>query len=173
MLSPEARALLCVAHPAIETDLGCSRCGVAICPRCLVQTPVGGRCRSCASVRRVPTYNLSRQAVVRAAAAAVVGGAAMGVGWWAFNYLTYQFYFGILTGLMLGFLIGELVAVACNRRAGPPLQAIAVAGVIIAYAVRMALVFTLDGWILEDLRYDAEGLIATVLGCFIAASRLK
>ena len=55
----------CATHPDVETELGCSRCGKAICPRCLVHTPVGARCRECANVRRIPTYNVSADLMLR------------------------------------------------------------------------------------------------------------
>ena len=50
----------CAAHPDTETGLSCGRCDTPICPRCLVETPVGARCRKCANVRRLPTYSVSR-----------------------------------------------------------------------------------------------------------------
>jgi len=55
----------CATHPNVETELACSRCGKAICARCLVHTPVGARCRECANVRRIPTYNVSTGILAR------------------------------------------------------------------------------------------------------------
>ena len=33
----------CAAHPNVETELSCGKCGKAICARCLVHGPVGAR----------------------------------------------------------------------------------------------------------------------------------
>lgn len=162
----------CATHPAVETELACSRCGKAICPRCMVQTPVGARCRECANVRRIPTYNIGGETMARGIGAALTGGVALGVAWWLFNPLTYIF-FGVLMGLAVGYALGELVSMATNRRAGPPLQAMAVAGVAIAYAIRLALLFTVSGWEFDELQRDLGGLIAAVLAAFIAAGRLR
>ncbi len=162
----------CAAHPTVETELACSRCGKAICPRCMVQTPVGARCRECANVRRIPTYNVAGDVMAKGIGAALGGAAALGVAWWMFNPLTYIF-FGVLMGLAVGYALGELVSMATNRRAGPPLQALAVAGVAIAYALRLALLFLLSGWEFDELQRDLGGLIAVVLGAFIAAGRLR
>ena len=167
----------CAAHPAVETDLGCSRCGKGICPHCLVHTPVGARCRECANVRRVPTYNLGTDVDVRAIAAAVIAGSVAGIAWWFFYSLT--FVLGwislIAVGLGLGYLVGEAVAISTNRRAGPPLQIIAVSGVLVAYVVRMALLLAIDGQGLADLRGPVEtfGLLAVAIACWFAAQRLR
>jgi hypothetical protein len=161
----------CVTHPDVETELGCSRCGKAICPRCLVHTPVGARCRECANVRRIPTYNLSADTFVRASAGAITGGLALGLAWGLFNPFTYVF-FGVLAGIAVGFGVGEIVSISTNRKSGPPLQAIAVAGVALAYVVRVAFLFAIDNWTFEDLRLDV-GLIAAAIAAFIAAGRLR
>ena len=162
----------CATHPAVETELACSRCGKAICPRCMVHTPVGARCRECANVRRIPTYNVSGVTMARGTAAAIVAGAGTGIAWWVFNPLSFVF-FGVLLGLAVGYGVGEAVSMATNRRAGPPLQALAVAGVLIAYGVRLALLLSISGWSFQHLRLDLGGLVALGLGCVIAAGRLR
>ena len=162
----------CATHPNVETELACSRCGKPICARCLVHTPVGARCRECANVRRIPTYNVSTGILVRGIAAALVGGVVLGIAWWIFNPLS-AFFFGVIFGLAVGYGVGEAVSFATNRRAGPPLQAMAVAGVAIAYLVRVGLLFALSDWMFRDLRMDLGGLIAVVLAAFIAAGRLR
>jgi hypothetical protein len=162
----------CATHPAVETDLGCSRCGKLICARCLVHTPVGARCRDCAQVRRIPTYNTPATMLVRGAASALGAGIALGIVWAIFNPVTY-FFFGIIPGLAVGFAVGEMVSLGTNRRAGPPLQAMAVGGVVLAYLVRVGALFAAGGWAFGDLRTDLAGLIALGIAAFIAAGRLK
>ena len=65
----------CATHPSVETELACSRCGKPICPRCLVITPVGARCRECARLRRLPTYRLGTVFILRGLGAALAAGA--------------------------------------------------------------------------------------------------
>src|SRR3954463_16761147 len=50
--SDESGTLRCARHPGTETVLRCGRCETPICPRCLISTPVGARCRTCAQVKR-------------------------------------------------------------------------------------------------------------------------
>jgi hypothetical protein len=164
----------CATHPNVETELGCSRCGKAICSRCLVHTPVGARCRECANIRRIPTYNLGSETFVRGAGTAVAVGAATGGVWYFFNGLTFALgiFLTILLGLGIGYVIGEAVQVAANRRAGPPLQVIAVAGVVIAYLVRTSLLVIVDGWTFADLRaIDVFALLAVAAAGWVAAQR--
>lgn len=169
---PETRHMQCATHPNVETELGCSRCGKGICPKCLVYTPVGTRCRECANVRRIPTYNMSVDTFARAAGGALAGGAVIGLAWGVFNPLTY-FFFGVIVGLAVGYGVGEIVSLFTNRKAGPPLQAIAVAGVAIAYLARVLFLFSAGDWIFEDLRTDLAGLIAVAIAAFTAAGRLR
>lgn len=162
----------CAAHPTVETELGCSRCGKPICVRCIVQTPVGARCRECANVRRLPTYNVGKGTMLRAVVAAVASGVVLGIAWWIFNPLTGLF-FGFIIGLALGTGVGQTVSTATNRRAGPPLQAAAVGGVLLACVVRTGLLFALSEWRLVDFRTDIWGLAATGIAVFVALGRLR
>jgi hypothetical protein len=162
----------CATHPNVETELSCGKCEKPICPRCLVHTPVGARCRECAQVRRIPTYNMSSTTFARAAGGALAGGIAIGTAWWFFNAITYVF-FGVIAGLAIGYAVGELVSLATNRKAGPPLQAIAVGGAILAYVVRTGLLLGVGNWGTRDLRADLGGLIVVTLAGFIAAGRLR
>lgn len=162
----------CAAHPNVETELSCGRCEKPICPRCLVHSPVGARCRECTQGRRIPTYNMSGTTFARAAAAAIAAGIVIGGVWAFFNVISYIFY-GVIAGLAIGYAIGELVSLATNRKAGPPLQVIAVGGVVLAYIMRTGLLLGFGNWGLRDLRSDLFGLIVTALAGFIAAGRLR
>lgn len=162
----------CATHPNVETELTCSRCGKAICPRCLVHTPVGARCTTCANVRRIPTYNMASGVLLRGAGSAIGAGVVVGIAWWFFNPLT-GFFWGILAGLAFGYAVGELVSLGTNRRAGPPLQAAAVGGVVLAYVVRTILLLSVGDWGFIDVRVDLVGLIVVTFAGFIAAGRLR
>lgn len=97
----------------------------------------------------------------------------LGVVWAFLNPLTYGLLLGALAGLLLGYGIGGLVSFATNRRAGPPLQVIAVGGVLLAYAIRIGLLLALTTFEYSDLRTDLAGLIVTGLAAFSAAGRLR
>lgn len=158
----------CTTHPSVETELTCSRCGKPICPRCLVTTPVGARCRECSGLRRLPTYQLGTAFVLRGLGAALAVGAGTGALWGFLFPLRISAFIGLFLGLGLGYAIGESVSWATNRKRGPALQGIAVVGVLLAYAIRNlveeAAVFQAN---------DVLGYVVVAVAAFIAIGRLR
>lgn len=166
----------CATHPTVETELRCGRCDKLICAKCLVHTPVGARCPDCAQVRGLPTYSVSTATIVRGAGAALVAGTACGVVWWLFNMFAYSLglFFVLLGGFAIGYVVGEAVALATNRRRGTPLMVAAAAGVAVAYLVRVILLVAVDGWTLDTFRLvDALAIVSVVFAAFIAVQRVR
>jgi hypothetical protein len=167
----------CATHPDVETELACGKCGRPICPRCMVYTPVGARCRECANLRKLPQYNISVVFMLRAFAAAAVVGAGLGVVWGVISPLPLL---GFVAGLGVGYGVGEAVSLAVNRKSGPPLQVIAVAGVLIAFLVRD---WVLVAQFVELRRYNVDfadllgndiyGWITAIIAAVIAYGRLR
>ncbi len=154
----------CPRHPGVETALRCSRCESAICPACLVQTPVGARCRDCARVVRAPIYVLSAGHLLRAGTAAVLGGVAMGV-LWALILLPFTVgFFSIFIGAGLGYVFTRLLELATGGKRGPAMVAFAAAGIAIAWGLHLA--FT-------DLRFALWGLVAAGFGVYFAYQNLS
>lgn len=158
----------CATHPSVETELTCSRCGKPICPRCLVQTPVGARCRECANVRRLPTYQIPTIHVLRGLGAALAVGALLGLLWRYLFPFNLGFFFGFFVALGLGYAVAESVSLATNRKRGPPLQVVAAAGVIVAYLIRNLL--SGEGIIPAN---DLFGYIVVGLGVAVAIGQLR
>lgn len=161
----------CARHPQVITVLRCGRCDTPICPRCLVQTPVGARCPTCANVRRIPTLDVKPVFLARGFAAAVAAGIAVG----GFRGLAtggrgggIAGFFIIFVALGIGWAIGEAVSLATNRKLGPALQACAIFGVALAYLVHNAVAGTA---LLPQ--GDFRGYAATVLAAVFAAQRLQ
>jgi hypothetical protein len=115
----------CVNHPSRETMLRCGKCGNPICTRCVIQTPVGGRCRTCANLKKLPQYQVDPVLFARSAA---VGFATSLVAWWFLSYVpSLRFFLSIFAGLA----VGEVMSKLSRRRSNLVLEAIAV-GVVIA-----------------------------------------
>lgn len=155
----------CATHPSVETELTCGRCGKPICPRCLVHTPVGARCRECANVRRLPTYHVPTAHLLRGLGAALVAGGVLGVVWRFLFPFGFGYFFALFIALGLGYAIGESVSLAANRKRGLPLQAAATVGVVVAYAVRSVP--------FDRVTNDPIGYIVLGLGVVIAVGRLR
>ena len=168
--SPD-EALRCATHPQVETYLRCGRCGKPICPRCLIQTPVGARCRECANVSRLPTFNITPVFFARGMTAALVAGIVTGL-IWAFieGEIRFGFLFIIFAGIILGTVIAEAVSLSANRRRGLGLQVCAALGVVLSYLIFFTFQETppFGGRVV-----DGSDLIMTGIAVLVAVSRLK
>ncbi|MCI0856748.1 MAG: hypothetical protein J4N98_08660 [Chloroflexi bacterium] len=160
----------CAAHPSVETELACGKCEKPICPKCLHYTPVGVRCRECANLKRLPQYELSIAYVARGLGAALVVGAVAGAIW---GVIPFGF-IGLLVGGGAGYMIGESVSIATNRKVGVQVQVLAGAGVVLAFVVRGAMLISLRNWDIEFvLLRDVFGYLALALAMFVAVGRLR
>jgi hypothetical protein len=166
----------CATHPSVETELACGKCGKPICPRCLVYTPVGTRCRECANLRKLPQYDISLSYLARALGAGLLAGAVLGLAW-AFVFGFAGGLFSLMAGLGVGYCVGEAVSIASNRKVGVQLQVLAVVGVVVAFLIRdLVLLSSLRNFNVEFtdlLREDTFGWIATVIAAVVAIGRLR
>ncbi|TET68813.1 MAG: hypothetical protein E3J40_00480 [Dehalococcoidia bacterium] len=157
----------CAAHPGVETNLRCGKCGKPICPKCLVQTPVGARCPDCAKLYKLPTYRVSSRYYLRAVGTALGMAIVCGVVWGVVGMFVPFFFINLLLGPGVGYAIGEVVSLSVNRKRGKGLAAIAGVAVVISYLVSIFLPLGLFfGFHLFDL-------LAVALGIFVAVTRLR
>jgi hypothetical protein len=186
MIPAPETPLRCAQHPDVETYLRCGRCGTPICPRCLIYSPVGVRCRECAQLRKLPTYDV--RAATLAVAALTGGALAIGFGTlWALLVLVGfgAGFFSLWIVLFLGYGIGELIARSVNRKRGPGLMAIAVASVALAFIVsRLVPLLLVAGpallaggpavtRLLTQSFLDPISWLIVAIGAALAASRLR
>ena len=157
----------CARHRKVETELTCGRCETPICPRCAVFTDVGARCPTCAPARKLPQFEVGIVYLLRGTAAALGAGAALGGLWGALLPGGIGF-LGLLLAAGLGYVVGEAVSAATNRKAGSALQVAAVGGVLVAYLVRNIVIG--DGLLPTN---DLFGYIAVIVAGAVAISRLR
>ena len=156
----------CATHPDIETNLRCGKCDKPICPKCMVQTPVGARCRECARLYRLPTYRVSTVYYVRAAFTAIGAAAVCGMLWGLLENLIPFFYiFNIIIGGAVGYACAEVISLAVNRKRGTGLAVIAGAAVLLSYMVAIIV-----PW---GFRFAFFDLLAIAAGIVVAASRIR
>ncbi|WP_322795284.1 DnaJ domain-containing protein [Tepidiforma sp.] len=137
---PPGMVVACPRDPGVETALRCSRCGTPICPKCLIQTPVGARCRDCARMARNPIYTLTAGGMARAAVASLVGGVVMGVAW-GVVLLPFTFgFFAIFVGAGLGYAFTRVLEAATGNKRGPAVVSFAIAGILVAWGVMVLIV---------------------------------
>ena len=159
----------CATHPDVETGLACSKCGKPICPRCLVQTPVGARCAQCAKLSKLPTFRLSHidyiKAILVGIAAAVVGG----ILWYLIRWFApFMVFFNILVTAGVGYGIGQAMSFSVNRKRGIFLKTIAGICILLAFIIanQVALPWNFI------LSFNLFNILAIAIGIYLAVTRL-
>lgn len=130
----------CPRDPGVETALRCSRCETPICPRCLVMSPVGARCKDCARLSKNPIYALSPLVVTKAAAAGIIGGVAMGLAWGLVLVPFSVGFLSIFLGVGLSWVFTKMMDFATGRKRGPAIAGFAMLGIGIAWAMTLLFV---------------------------------
>jgi hypothetical protein len=69
----------CAFHKGVETNVRCPDCDRYICPKDMVDTPVGYKCRECGISRRPLLGGVKPRQYATAAAAALGAGVALGL----------------------------------------------------------------------------------------------
>jgi hypothetical protein len=124
--SDESGTLRCARHPNTETVLRCGRCDTPICARCMVMTPVGARCPTCAQVKRFSLL-LKPAELGRALTYGLLAGA---IGTMVLQFIPFL---GLIGYAVLGFGVGEAVSVGANRKRVRELAPIALACLFVGY----------------------------------------
>ena len=168
----------CATHPDVETNLRCGKCGKLICPRCLVQTPVGARCSDCARLYKLPTFRVSSRHYVRAAGVGLGMAVVCGIAWGLVRGLVPFFYLNLFLAAGAGYAIGEVIGLSVNRKRGTGLAIVASVAVAISYIFSLGFVSLLFGVSFRlvfnvGLINIIVDLLAIALGIFVAVTRLR
>lgn len=141
MTATEPTTYRCANHPNRETMVRCGKCEKPLCTDCMVMTPVGVRCRECANLRPIPTYDVGPLVVVRALVVGLVVALVLAtlvrvtpLGPFAFFLMPFY-----------GWLVSEAIARVSNEKRGPRLQIVAgvciAAGLLVGAAAPIALIY--------------------------------
>jgi hypothetical protein len=157
----------CAQHPQVETYLRCGQCLTPICPRCLIQTPVGARCRNCARLSRLPVYDVPPRFLLRGAAAGLVTAALGGI---VLSVLPgFGWFFQLVLGGLLGVVVAGAVSRATNYKRGASLGWTTVAAIVIGFFIgRAALILILTGGTVPLARL-LSGLLLELIMLAVAA----
>ncbi|MDW8368253.1 MAG: hypothetical protein RMK49_20615 [Abditibacteriales bacterium] len=101
--------MFCANHPTVSTAVTCGKCGKPICPRCMVDTPVGQRCRAC-GLQRSPIYQVPLRLMLVGMAVGIGGGIIGGM-----IGARLQF-FVLFLAPVIGGCVGECVSRAIKRK---------------------------------------------------------
>ena len=123
----------CANHPKEMTFVRCGRCDKPICVQCMVNSPVGKKCRDCARNRTHLVKSSPRQVILAFVAATAV---AIPTGF----VVVYSHMFWILP-FFYGALVGEVALRAGQRRRSLAMQVSAGLAALIGTALAAAVMF--------------------------------
>ncbi len=155
----------CTSPSHFESTLRCGKCGELICPRCMVETPVGARCRDCARLYKLPTFRVAGRHYLLAILVGLGMALVAGLIWGIAARLIYFPYLNFLLAMGAGSAIGEVVSLSINRKRGIGLAVIAGLAVVISYFTAR-----LSPW---GLTFSLFDLFAIVIGVAMAINRLR
>jgi hypothetical protein len=165
----------CFWHSDTETGLFCSLCGKWVCTRCMVQAPVGIRCRECGRAVPMPTYDVQPTFYARAAVAAVAivvgGGILWGMLIMALVVVGLPFVSSIIV-LGIGYGAGELISLSVNRKRSVGLAWLAGGSVIGAFLVGRLTLLSLLG-VPTGFGFWGLGILFVIFGIMLAVQRVR
>ena len=155
----------CYWHPGVETRLSCSHCAKPVCTQCMVQAPVGIRCRDCGKAVRMPTYDVRPTYYARAIGVAVATAIVGGVLWALFTYVlgTIPFLPSVVA-VGVGYGVGELISRSVNRKRGTGLAWIAGCAVVCAFLI---------SWAINPFGFGIFSLLLLGFGVYTAVQRVR
>jgi hypothetical protein len=167
--------MTCANHPNETTFVRCGRCEKPICVRCMVDTPVGKKCRDCARNRTHLSESTPGQVALAFVAATCV---AIPAGW-VMHFIPIIF----LGAAIYGALVGEVTLRAGRRRRSVAMQVAAglaafIGGVLGSPFFWFALQLARHPGGGVALAHFASfslvyGLASTAIGVAIAVSRVR
>ena len=123
----------CANHPKRLTLVTCSACGKPLCPDCMVFSAVGVKCRECAKMPRSSRVTLRHGLLLRAVAAGVGAGTAIGFAYYYILGSIGFFFLFIFVAAGIGYLVGEAVSRASGRYHGLQTAVVAAASTVWAF----------------------------------------
>ena len=164
-------SMRCEAHPDIETILRCGKCDKPICPKCMVETPVGARCRECARINKLPTFQVSGKQMLISSGVGLLIAVAYGFLWGMVSLFANFIFLNLLLGAGAGYVISEGMSRVINRKRGTKLAVIASILVLVS---GFASIFTPLGMIFSSSPlFILLDVLAVGIGIYVAVNRLR
>ncbi len=100
----------CVNHSGTLTAVACGKCGTYICPKCMVFTPVGVRCRECAQLKKLPQFDVRPSYLALSGA---IGFTVSTISWFVGLHV---YFFAWFIAIGIGLAVGEVASRLARRR---------------------------------------------------------
>lgn len=117
--------IYCTRHPKVETVITCAKCNTPICPKCMVVTPVGMKCRDCGTNKDSVLFKVRPERFLLAGITAVIAGVlAGGIGMIGGLFI-------IFVSVAYGYFAGSMILKASGMKRGLKLEILAGAGMVL------------------------------------------
>ena len=126
----------CAFHKGVETNVSCPDCGRYMCPKDMVDTPVGYKCRECGRSKRPKLGGVKPRQYLLGAACALGAGLALGA------VLVVVPFFGFWLSILGGIAVGEATRRGAGGHRTWEFAAMAAAGSFLGVAIASAFAMT-------------------------------
>ncbi len=113
-------------HTCGESRLSCAECNEPVCPKCMVECPVGNRCRKCAAKTESHVIKVTPWVGVRTFVAAALAAYVFGFG----ASFLFGGYWSWLITYALGVLVGNLLHKVSGFKLGSIIVSVVVSGIL-------------------------------------------
>ena len=159
------QTITCHWHPTVSTGLSCGQCRRPMCTQCLVQVPVGIRCRECGRAQPLPTFDVRPTNYFRALAAAAVI-VVLGVILWVLAGAYIGGLAFVVMPIAVGYAAGDLISRAVNLKRSRGLMYIAGGTVVLTLIISL--------YLLGGPRFiSLWSILSTCGGVLIAVGRVR
>ncbi|MFH0916371.1 MAG: hypothetical protein V1912_07995 [bacterium] len=132
---PASQEQFCANHPGRSTMVTCSACGKPLCPDCMIYSAVGIKCRECAQMPRSSRVTLKSGRLLRAVAAGLGTGTAVGFAYYFILGSIGFFFFFFFVAAGIGYLVGEAVLRASGHYHGLQTAVVAALSTLWAFLI--------------------------------------
>lgn len=157
-------------HPRRVTGLRCGKCGNPICTACMVQTPVGVRCRSCARMKRLPQFDVAGWLLARSTGLGLLVSVAIWLPVAAVAFLSF------FLAILVGAAVGEVMSRSAKRRDSTVLEVAAVLDVVVGMLVADFVLGRLPDLAVASLAepgFVLTLLVPAAIASFVAVLKLR
>ncbi len=121
----------CYIHKNVETRLKCTACGKSICPKCMVQSPVGYKCKECAQPKLTHLEEISQRQYLLGGLVGVISGIGCTYFWFLFKCSLGVL--GYAAAYFIGFFVAKAITLITGHKKGLRIQVLS--GMITAICV--------------------------------------
>ena len=132
---PGAAERECANHPGRLTYVSCSACGKPLCPDCMVYSAVGIKCGDCARMPRSSRVTLKQGRLLKAVAAGLGAGTAIGFAYYFILGTIGFFFFFFFVAAGIGYVVGEAVVRASGHYRGLQTAVVAALSTVWAFLI--------------------------------------